>query len=169
MIYKGATLSALIFAPKPFSLPSLLNPQPRSMKIHWSSVQIFQLHLLQVWTRFVKFGEIHSNPSPKILSKIRQPLGTLSGHLTKSQPQENFSSQQIILSNTWRALSMSSSEIQKCSSVIYCHFLQKLLSISTVPRWRLAPRPLPLVPAPHERLDACGRRRPAGGGAPPRD
>ena len=48
--------------------------------------KIFKLHLLQVWTRFVKFGEIHSNPSPKIPSKIRQPLGALSGHLTKSQP-----------------------------------------------------------------------------------
>ena len=105
----------------------------------------------------------------KILGKIRQPLGALRGHLTKSQPQEKISPCQIILSNTCRALSMSSSEIQKYSSVIYCRFLQNPLSISTVPRWRLAPRPLPLVPAPHERLDVCGRRRRAGGGAPPRD
>ena len=36
----------------------------------------------------------------KILRKIRQPLGALRGHLTKSQPQENFSSCQIISSNT---------------------------------------------------------------------
>ena len=107
--------------------------------------------------------------SPKIPSKIRQPLGALSGHLTKSQPQEKFSSCQIILLNTCRALSMSSSEFQKYSSVVYCRFLKNMLSISTVPRWRLAPRPLPLVPAPHERLDACGRRRRAGGGVPPRD
>ena len=45
VIYKGTPLSVLIFAPKPFSLPSPLNPQPRSMKIHWSSVQIFQTTL----------------------------------------------------------------------------------------------------------------------------
>ena len=55
-IYKGATISVLIFAPKPISLPSPLNPQPRSMKIHWSPVQIFQIvlaasldHLCQIW------------------------------------------------------------------------------------------------------------------------
>ena len=106
---KGTPLSVLIFAPKPFSPPSPLNPQPGSRKIHWSSVQNFKLHLLQVWTRFVKFGEIHSNLSPKILSKIRQPLGALSGHLTKSQPQEIFSHCQIILSNTCSALSKSGS------------------------------------------------------------
>ena len=44
-IYKGATLSVLIFAPKPISLASPLKPQPRSRKIHWSSVQIFQTTL----------------------------------------------------------------------------------------------------------------------------
>ena len=69
--------------------------------------KFFKLSLLQVWTRFVKFDEIHSNPSPKILGKIRQPLGALRGHLTKSQPQEKFSSCQIILSNTLHALFLS--------------------------------------------------------------
>ena len=44
-VYKGTTLSVLIFAPKPFPLPSPLNPQPRSMKIHWSLVQFFQTTL----------------------------------------------------------------------------------------------------------------------------
>ena len=99
-VYKGATLSDLNFTSKPISLASPLNPQPRSMKIHWSPVQIFKLYLLQVWTRFAKFDEIHSNPSPKILRKIWQPLGALRGHLTKSQLQEKFSSYHIISSNT---------------------------------------------------------------------
>ena len=44
------------FCPQTFFLPSLLNPQPRSMKIHWSSVQIFQTilaasldQICQIW------------------------------------------------------------------------------------------------------------------------
>ena len=45
VIYKGTLLSVWIFVPKPTPLPSPLNPQPRSMKIHWSSVQIFQTTL----------------------------------------------------------------------------------------------------------------------------
>ena len=70
------------------------NPEPS-----WSTpplFKFFKIQSLQVWTRFAKFDEIHSNLSPKILRKIRQPLGALRGHLTKSQPQENFSSYQII-------------------------------------------------------------------------
>ena len=65
------------------------------MQIHWSSVQIFQTILAASLDQFAKFDEIHSNPSPKILRKIRQPLGALRGHLTKSQPQEKFSPCQI--------------------------------------------------------------------------
>ena len=53
------------------------------------------------------------------------------------------------------------------NSPVHCRFLQCALSISPVSLWRLAPRPLPLVPAPHERLEGYGRRRRAGGGAPP--
>ena len=45
VIYKGTLLSVLIFAHKPTFLPSPFNPQPRSMKIHWSSVQNFQTTL----------------------------------------------------------------------------------------------------------------------------
>ena len=52
--------------------------------------KFFKLHLLQVWTRFAKFGEIHSKLSPKIPSKFMQPLGALSDHLTKLQLQQNF-------------------------------------------------------------------------------
>ena len=55
-VYKGTTPSALIFAPKPFYLPSPLNPQPRSMKIHWSPFQNFQTilaasldQICQIW------------------------------------------------------------------------------------------------------------------------
>ena len=99
----------------PFLVLWTLNQDPwRSTGLQF---KIFKLYLLQVWTRFVKFGEIHSNLSPKILSKIRQPLGALSGHLTKSQPQEKFSACQIILSNTCRALSKSGSENSENSSV----------------------------------------------------
>ena len=56
VIYKGTLLSVLIFAPKPTLLPSPLNPQPRSMKIHWFSVQNFQTtpaasldQICQIW------------------------------------------------------------------------------------------------------------------------
>ena len=55
-VFKGATLSALSFVSKPISLASPLNPQPRSMKIHWSSVQNFQTilatsldQICQIW------------------------------------------------------------------------------------------------------------------------
>ena len=44
-IYKGTPFSVLIFATKPTLPPSPLNPQPRTMKIHWSSVQNFQTTL----------------------------------------------------------------------------------------------------------------------------
>ena len=91
----------------PFLVLWTLNQDPwRSTGLQF---KIFKLYLLQVWTRFAKFDEIHSNLSPKILRKIRQPLGALRGHLTMSQLQENFSSHQIISSNTFRALSMSCS------------------------------------------------------------
>ena len=52
----------------------------------------FKLYLLQVWTIFAKFDEIHLNSPPKNLRKFRQPLGALRGHLTKSQLQEKFAS-----------------------------------------------------------------------------
>ena len=62
VLYKGTLLSVLIFAPKPTLLPSPLNPQPRSMKIHWSSVQIFQTilaasldQICQIWWNSFKF------------------------------------------------------------------------------------------------------------------
>ena len=86
------------------------NPEPS-----WSTpplFKFFKIQSLQVWTRFAKFDEIHSNLSPKILRKIRQPLGALRGHLTKSQLQNFFSSCQIISSNTCRALSLSCSEFR---------------------------------------------------------
>ena len=47
--------------------------------------------MLQVWTIFAKFDEIQLFSPPKNLSKFRQPLDALRGHLTKSQVQKkNF-------------------------------------------------------------------------------
>ena len=108
-IYKGNPFSVWTFTTKLLSPPSPLNSQPGTMKIHWSPVQNFKLHQLQVWTRFAKFGEIHSKPSPKIPSKFRQPLGALSDHLTKLQLQKNLSHSQNLLSNTCWTLLLSSS------------------------------------------------------------
>ena len=42
VIYKGSTIFLLSFDPKPTPLTSPQYPQPRSIKIHLSSVQIFQ-------------------------------------------------------------------------------------------------------------------------------
>ena len=50
--------------------------------------KIFKFQPLQVWTRFVKFGEIHISSSPKILPKFRQPPGAMRGHSTKFQLKE---------------------------------------------------------------------------------
>ena len=41
-IYKGTPFSVWTFTTKLLSPPSPLNPQPRTMKIHWSPVQKFQ-------------------------------------------------------------------------------------------------------------------------------
>ena len=82
----------------PYLVLWALNQDPwRSIGLQF---KFFKLFLLQVWTRFAKFDEIHLNSSPKNLRKIRQPLGALRGHLTKSQLQEKISSYQIISSNT---------------------------------------------------------------------
>ena len=98
-----------------------------------------------------------------------QPLGALSDHLTKLQLQKNLSLYQNLLSNTcsaWSCQIQINSEIQFSG---YRRFLQSMTSISPVPSRRLAPRPRPLVPAPHECVASCGRRRRAAEGAPPRD
>ena len=94
----------------PNSFPLLvlwtLNLEPwRSTGLQFKN---FKLHQLQVWTRFAKFGEIHSKPSPKIPDKFMQPLGALSDHLTKLQLQKNLSLYQNLLSNTCIAWSLSS-------------------------------------------------------------
>ena len=98
-----------------------------------------------------------------------QPLGALSDHLTKLQLQKNLSLYQNLLSNTCNAWSLSRFSKFRVQSSGCCRFLQKRASISPVPSRRLAPRPRPLVPAPHECLASCGRRRRAAEGAPPRD
>ena len=59
---------------------------------------------LQVWTRFVKFGEIHISSSPKIPPKFRQPPDAMRDHHTKDQLKKNSPHAKIISSNTWPAL-----------------------------------------------------------------
>ena len=66
--------------------------------------KIFKIHPLQVWTRFVKFGEIHISTSPKIPPKFRQPPVAMRDHSTKNQLKEKSPHAKIILSNTWHAL-----------------------------------------------------------------
>ena len=66
--------------------------------------KIFKFHPLQVWTRFVKFGEIHISASPKILPKFRQPSDAMRGHPTKNQIKKNSPHAKITSSNTWPAL-----------------------------------------------------------------
>ena len=90
--------------------------------------KIFKFQPLQVWTRFIIFGEIHIFLSPKIPPKFRQPPGALRDHHTKDQPQINFSHARIISSNTWPALflctfsKIQSSELSSVSfSSVTCH------------------------------------------------
>ena len=91
----------------PFLVLWTLNQDPwRSTGLQF---KYFKLSLLQFWTLFAKFDEIHLNSSPKNLRKIRQPLGALRGHLTKSQLQKKNSACQIISSNTCWTLLLSCS------------------------------------------------------------
>ena len=62
--------------------------------------------------------------------------------------------------------------VQKFSdtvSVSHCRFLQNPFSISPVAAVAPCALCFLLIPAPHDRLEVCGRRRRAGGGAPPRE
>ena len=97
--------------------------------------KIFKFHSLQVWTRFIIFGEIHIFSSPKILPKIRQPPGALRGHLTKDQLQINFPHAKNISSNTWRALFLSKFRKFRVSVMQFCRqcrFFRTAASISPV-------------------------------------
>ena len=103
---------------------------------------------------------------PKNLRKIRQPLDASRGHLTKSQLQKIFRRAQIISSKTWHALYLSKFRVQK-QFQSQCRFLQNTTSISPVAAVAPCALFLLLIPAPHDRLDTCGRRRRAGRGAVP--
>jgi len=80
------------------------NPEPSRSTLPLS--KIFKFHPLQVWTRFVKFGEIHISSSPKILPKFRQPSDAMRDHHTKDQLQIKSPHARIISSNTWSELFM---------------------------------------------------------------
>ena len=83
VIYKGTLLSVWIFVPKPTPLPSPLNPQPRSMKIHWSSVQKISNYTC------CKFGPDLSNLVKFIqifLQKFQVKSGSLWVHWVVTSP-----------------------------------------------------------------------------------
>jgi len=63
-----------------------------------------------------------------------QPLGALSGHLTKLQLQKNSSLYQNLLSNTCNAWSLSSFRNSEIHCSAHCRFLQRRASISPVHR-----------------------------------
>ena len=118
--------------------------------------KIFNFQSLQVWTRFVKFGEIHISSSPKILPKFRQPPDAMRGHPTKNQLKENSPHAKIISSNTWPALFLCTFRKFSVSgrfSVVFVRVLSPIHSAS----WRVAHSPFSLARAPHAHLD--GRRR----------
>ena len=60
-------------------------------------------------------------------------------------------------------------KIQRYSFRSRCRFLQNLSSISPVAAVAPCALCLLLIHAPHDRLEACGHRRRAGGGASPRE
>ena len=125
--------------------------------------------LLQVWAIFAKFGEIHLFSPPKNLRKFRQPLDALRGHLTKSQLQIFFLHAKSFRRTPEGHCYCQVQKVQCTVSVSRCRFLQNLSSISPVAAVAPCALCLLLIPAPHDRLEACGRRRRAGGGAPPRE
>ena len=120
--------------------------------------KFFKFHLLQVWTRFAKFGEIHISPSPKILPKFRQPPGAMRGHPTKIQIKESSPHAKIILSNTWPALFLRTfREIQK-SIEIQCRFHRQSSVTHRQCAWRVVHGSSSLCGAPHAHLARSWRR-----------
>lgn len=99
--------------------------------------------MLQVWTRFAIFGEIHSFPFPKILRKFRQSLDASRGHPTKFQLKKNFPRAPNISSNSWCALFLFKFRVSVLSFSRQCRFLQSLASISPVLALALLPVPPP--------------------------
>ena len=94
--------------------------------------KFFKIYLLQVWTRFAIFGEIHSFPFPKILRKFRQSLDASRGHLTKFQLKKIFPHAPNISWNSWCALFPFKFRVSVLSFSRQCRFLQSLASISPV-------------------------------------
>ena len=113
--------------------------------------------MLQVWTRFAIFGEIHYFPFPKILRKFRQSLDASRGHPTKFHLKKKFPRAPNISSNSWCALFLFKFRVQ-CS-------VQSIVLFSSEPRcqsrqctrWHLAPCSSFLSSAPQGRL--AGRER----------
>ena len=127
--------------------------------------KIFKIHPLQVWTRFVKFGEIHISPSLKILPKFRQPSDTMRGHPTKDQLKENLSHTEIISSNTWPTPFLYTfRNIQRFR--VSVSFLHQYSVTRQQLIWRVAHGPSSLSKAPHAHLAGSWRRWHPGPPAP---
>ena len=132
------------------------------MKIHSSPFQNFKIHSLQVWTRFVKFGEIHISTSPKIPPKFRQPPVAMRDHSTKNQLKEKSLHAKIILSNTWPALLLYIFR----NSVSSVSFLRQSSVTRRLCAWRVAHDSTSLSGAPHALLARSWHRWHPGPPAP---
>ena len=123
--------------------------------------------MLQVWTRFAIFGEIHYFSPPKFLRKIMRRPDATRDLSTKDQLKENFPHARIISSNSMRALFLSKFRVQCFSSAVGVVFVSRQRQSRQCPRWLVAHYSAFLSTAPHGRLDGCGHRRRAGRGAAP--
>ena len=135
---------------------SALNLYPSRSTGH--QFKIFKISLLQVWSRFAIFGEIHSFFFPKILRKFIQPPDTSRDPLTKSQLKKNFPRASNISSSSLHALFLSSFRVQCYSSGFSVVFFSRPSPISPVPRLASCSLLLLLILAPHGRLAGRGRR-----------
>ena len=124
--------------------------------------KIFKFHPLQVWTRFVKFGEIHISTPPKIPPKFRQPLVAMRDHFTKTSSRKN----PHMPKSFYRTPSMHGycSYSEKCR--FQCCFFVRVSVTSKLCTWHVAHSPSSLSGAPHALLARSWRRWHPGPPAP---
>ena len=124
----------------------------------WSTpplFKFFKIQSLQVWTRFVKFDEIHIYTPPKIPPKFRQPTWAMRSHSTKNQLKEKSPEAKFILSSTLHALLLF--KIQKVQK-IQSFSLRQTRSRGHSAPWRVACSLFSLSSTPHAHLADSWRR-----------